>query len=259
MLAPREIIRVLNCRKVLRRADLTAGDEGLDGEPTQVRRGGLDLRSQLTCVSSSSSRRNITSNKSPSADARSASASLATRRPRPVRLADHHRWGCRREDRRRTGQRHRVPCVAATTASTVSTASKRRSRASPDEQGESSGRASPAAAPDRVSAAGVVNPVICVRETDGGWRMRLPTRTRQTILHPSVGQSSQAPNDSKGERRTYSPSMVDLPYDAILLVSFGGPEGPDDVIAFLENVTRGRGGRTNGSPRSVSTTPTSVG
>jgi protoporphyrin/coproporphyrin ferrochelatase len=31
------------------------------------------------------------------------------------------------------------------------------------------------------------------------------------------------------------------PYDAILLVSFGGPEGPDDVLPFLENVTRGRG------------------
>lgn len=30
-------------------------------------------------------------------------------------------------------------------------------------------------------------------------------------------------------------------YDAILLLSFGGPEGPDDVIPFLENVTRGRG------------------
>lgn len=30
-------------------------------------------------------------------------------------------------------------------------------------------------------------------------------------------------------------------YDAVLLVSFGGPEGPDDVIPFLENVTRGRG------------------
>ena len=29
-------------------------------------------------------------------------------------------------------------------------------------------------------------------------------------------------------------------YDAILLVSFGGPEGPDDVVPFLENVTRGR-------------------
>ncbi|HSB28874.1 MAG TPA: ferrochelatase [Pyrinomonadaceae bacterium] len=29
-------------------------------------------------------------------------------------------------------------------------------------------------------------------------------------------------------------------YDAILLVSFGGPEGMDDVIPFLENVLRGR-------------------
>jgi ferrochelatase len=30
-------------------------------------------------------------------------------------------------------------------------------------------------------------------------------------------------------------------YDAVLVVSFGGPDGPDDVIPFLENVTRGRG------------------
>jgi protoporphyrin/coproporphyrin ferrochelatase len=29
--------------------------------------------------------------------------------------------------------------------------------------------------------------------------------------------------------------------DALLLLSFGGPEGPDDVRPFLENVTRGRG------------------
>jgi ferrochelatase len=31
------------------------------------------------------------------------------------------------------------------------------------------------------------------------------------------------------------------PYDAVLLVSFGGPEQPEDVVPFLENVTRGRG------------------
>ena len=31
------------------------------------------------------------------------------------------------------------------------------------------------------------------------------------------------------------------PYDALLLVSFGGPEKPEDVLPFLENVTRGRG------------------
>ncbi|MEV5748733.1 ferrochelatase [Actinoallomurus sp. NPDC052308] len=32
-----------------------------------------------------------------------------------------------------------------------------------------------------------------------------------------------------------------MPYDALLLLSFGGPEGPEDVMPFLENVTRGRG------------------
>ncbi|PZG12973.1 ferrochelatase [Nonomuraea aridisoli] len=30
-------------------------------------------------------------------------------------------------------------------------------------------------------------------------------------------------------------------YDALLVLSFGGPEGPDDVMPFLENVVRGRG------------------
>ncbi|WP_246081624.1 ferrochelatase [Nocardioides litoris] len=39
-----------------------------------------------------------------------------------------------------------------------------------------------------------------------------------------------------------APTVPDVaPYDALLLVSFGGPEGPDDVVPFLENVTRGRG------------------
>src|SRR6202011_4802725 len=32
-----------------------------------------------------------------------------------------------------------------------------------------------------------------------------------------------------------------MSYDAILVVSFGGPESPEDVIPFLENVLRGRG------------------
>ena len=30
-------------------------------------------------------------------------------------------------------------------------------------------------------------------------------------------------------------------YDAVLLAGFGGPEGQDDVIPFLRNVTGGRG------------------
>ncbi|KUJ68644.1 ferrochelatase [Streptomyces albus subsp. albus] len=37
------------------------------------------------------------------------------------------------------------------------------------------------------------------------------------------------------------PAADGTPYDALLLLSFGGPEGPDDVVPFLENVTRGRG------------------
>jgi ferrochelatase len=34
--------------------------------------------------------------------------------------------------------------------------------------------------------------------------------------------------------------LITRTYDAVLIVSFGGPERPDDVIPFLENVLRGR-------------------
>jgi len=34
--------------------------------------------------------------------------------------------------------------------------------------------------------------------------------------------------------------MTDSAFDAVLVLSFGGPEKPDDVIPFLENVLRGR-------------------
>ena len=33
---------------------------------------------------------------------------------------------------------------------------------------------------------------------------------------------------------------TDIPFDSILIISFGGPEGLDDVIPFLENVLRGK-------------------
>lgn len=41
----------------------------------------------------------------------------------------------------------------------------------------------------------------------------------------------------------HGPEFVETPvaYDALVLASFGGPEGQDDVIPFLRNVTRGRG------------------
>lgn len=43
-----------------------------------------------------------------------------------------------------------------------------------------------------------------------------------------------------GIGRTEAPDG-DSPYDAVVVVSFGGPEGPDDVLPFLEHVTGGRG------------------
>lgn len=36
-------------------------------------------------------------------------------------------------------------------------------------------------------------------------------------------------------------AVSDPAFDALLLVSFGGPEGPDDVLPFMERVTAGRG------------------
>ena len=42
------------------------------------------------------------------------------------------------------------------------------------------------------------------------------------------------------DRLSSEPGRLD-PYDAVMLVSFGGPEAADDVLPFLENVTRGRG------------------
>ncbi|MEI3866859.1 MULTISPECIES: ferrochelatase [unclassified Microbacterium] len=51
-----------------------------------------------------------------------------------------------------------------------------------------------------------------------------------TVLFASPAAASGAPH-------------VETPvaYDAVLLAGFGGPEGQDDVIPFLRNVTRGRG------------------
>ncbi len=34
--------------------------------------------------------------------------------------------------------------------------------------------------------------------------------------------------------------MADKKFDALVVISFGGPEGPDDVMPFLENVLRGK-------------------
>src|SRR5207245_3934532 len=67
-----------------------------------------------------------------------------------------------------------------------------------------------------------------------------PGRVYKLKLDPIPGV--QAPNTLPAD-----PDMPDSAkpvnaagYDAILIVGFGGPEKPDDVMPFLENVTRGR-------------------
>ncbi|GAA4194794.1 ferrochelatase [Microbacterium oryzae] len=54
--------------------------------------------------------------------------------------------------------------------------------------------------------------------------------TASTVPYASPASADGAPFVSTPQR-----------YDAILLAGFGGPEGQDDVIPFLRNVTRGRG------------------
>src|SRR5204862_433114 len=69
---------------------------------------------------------------------------------------------------------------------------------------------------------------LCVR----GLRPPAGGRRRDT-----VGGSRRDP-DGRGRSRSVTRLS---PHDAILVVSFGGPGGPDDVVPFLERVTRGRG------------------
>ena len=82
--------------------------------------------------------------------------------------------------------------------------------------------------------------------------------------HPAVGGEHRRaslgwPMRSSGRRRPPQEPPDLQPYDALLLVSFGGPEKPDDVVPFLRNVTAGQGhpGR-RGSRRSASTTSSSA-
>jgi ferrochelatase len=56
------------------------------------------------------------------------------------------------------------------------------------------------------------------------------TEQMPTILAASAAAASGLPHIE-----------TPVPYDGILLAGFGGPEGQDDVIPFLRNVTRGRG------------------
>ena len=58
--------------------------------------------------------------------------------------------------------------------------------------------------------------------------------TDQTLSMPS-------PRAVDPDSPTHTRRGEAKPFDAILFSSFGGPDGQDDVIPFLRNVTRGRG------------------
>lgn len=74
--------------------------------------------------------------------------------------------------------------------------------------------------------------------TDAGARRETkPPQATTAHFAPGARVASATPAAVAG------PAHVEQPvaYDAILLSGFGGPEGPDDVMPFLRNVTRGRG------------------
>ncbi|GAA2030881.1 ferrochelatase [Agromyces tropicus] len=82
-------------------------------------------------------------------------------------------------------------------------------------------------APERVQAAAAGHPLRGVKP---------PAATSAPLAPGAVVPGATEPAQS-------GPEHVEAPvaYDAILLAGFGGPEGQDDVIPFLRNVTRGRG------------------
>jgi len=53
--------------------------------------------------------------------------------------------------------------------------------------------------------------------------------------------TGQPPDAARTPLAAASRTVAPATYDCILLAGFGGPEGQDDVIPYLRNVTRGRG------------------
>lgn len=77
-----------------------------------------------------------------------------------------------------------------------------------------------------------------------------PITSSTTAFRAKVPAASQPPVYAEGRlvpagsvaTRTGEPFATEpVAYDAVVLLGFGGPEGQDDVIPFLRNVTAGRG------------------
>ncbi len=74
-------------------------------------------------------------------------------------------------------------------------------------------------------------------EAAGERRETKPQGATTVHLEPGAAVPSATPAAQSGPEHVEQP----VAYDGILLSGFGGPEGQDDVIPFLRNVTRGRG------------------
>src|SRR5690606_24567233 len=74
--------------------------------------------------------------------------------------------------------------------------------------------------------------------------LRLETRARRRwrCQRPGSGIRGRSPQRQHFRRHAQVGIAMngEHPYDAVLIVSFGGPEGMDEVIPFLENVLRGK-------------------
>lgn len=64
-----------------------------------------------------------------------------------------------------------------------------------------------------------------------------PPKATSAPCAPGAVVPAATPAARAGEEHVTRPQE----YDAVLLLGFGGPEGPDDVMPFLRNVTGGRG------------------
>ncbi|WP_221584026.1 ferrochelatase [Microbacterium sp. G2-8] len=64
-----------------------------------------------------------------------------------------------------------------------------------------------------------------------------PPQATGVHVEPGAVVASASPAAQSGSAHITEP----VSYDAVLLSGFGGPEGQDDVLPFLRNVTRGRG------------------
>ena len=113
------------------------------------------------------------------------------------------------------------------------------------------GRPAACARPGRSQPAGCAGPSSRTTTPPGTstrcsrWPSSTPATTADPPTRPPRARGRTA-SPAAPVRAAWSPARAWLDggmadYDAFLLVSFGGPEGPDDVMPFLQNVTRGRG------------------